>query len=337
MAYLNDIPKFAFGTAYDVEGGEVTASYFKTLICTAVEFGCRHFDCAPLYKTQRLVGEVLCEKISHLGRSAFFITSKTPPNMMHEDKIERSLRKTLYDLRVEYLDLFLIHAPFATKYISDDCSYPLDQEGNLLMDEDDGLLERAWLKMVELKRRGIVRYIGISNVNIEQINRLHALYPIDVVQNEHHLLNQDTETIDHCEELDIHFEGYAGFGSPAKAKREGKDSFLAEKKVKTFAQMYNLTAGQVIIKWLHQQPLSYVVRSDNRSQLEDNIKATRQGSLSLNDLIDLDRLNRNQRIFTYDHHNGLVRHREYPFRGEQPRPKKALSAHRDWSQNSDTS
>lgn len=328
MAYISDIPKFSFGTAF-----EGTASEFKALASAAVELGCRHFDCAPLYNTQRLMGELLSDKISHLGRSAFFITSKTPPNMMREDKIEKSLRITLEELRLTYLDLFLIHAPFSTKYISDDEYYPLDEEGNLLMDEDDGLLERAWLKMVELKRRGVVRYIGISNVNIDQINRLHSLYPIDVVQNEHHLYNQDVDTIDHCEELDIHYEGYAGFGSPARAKREGKHHFLVDSKVRTLAKAYDLTVGQIIIRWLHQQPLSYVVCSDNRQQLEDNIKATRQANLAINDLIDMDRLNRRQRIFTFDNYKGIVRHREYPFRIADERPKEPLSAQKETSRN----
>lgn len=315
MAYLNDIPKLAFGTAYRVgSDGELSPCEFKSLATLAIEFGCRHFDCAPLYGTQRLMGEVLGKQISHTGRGEFFITSKAPPNMMREDKLEKSLKNSLYDLGLSYLDLFLLHAPFSTKYFADDQFYPLDQEGNLLLDEDDGLLERAWLKMVELKRRKFVRYIGISNVNMEQINRLHSLYPIDVVQNEHHLLHQDVDLIDHCEELDIHYEGYAGFGSPLKAKREGKHNFLMEPSVRTLAKLYDITPGQLMIKWLHQQPLSYVIRSDTRSQLEANIKATRDGCLAINDLIDLDRLNKNQRIYTFEDHKGLTRHREYPFR-----------------------
>jgi len=315
MAFLKGIPKYGFGTAFKLGDGEGETSEqdFRKLLRRAIELGCRHIDCAPLYGTQRIVGEVLKEFADVVPRTELFITSKLPVNMMQDDHIERSLRRTLEDLQLTYVDLFLIHAPFSTQHLSDENIYPIDQEGNLLLDESEGLLESAWTKLVDLKAKGLTKYIGLSNINLEQLIRLNHIHQVDVAQNEYHLFYQDREFFDFCEEIDVHYEAYAAFGCPPKAKRENKPSFLTCPTVQRIAKEYCLTPAQVIIQWLHQQPLSYIIRSDTISQLEENINATHNMTLSINSMIDLDSLNQNARLYLYDEYQGLTRHREYPF------------------------
>lgn len=297
---------------------QMTEKQFKQFLKDAMKLGCRHFDCAPLYKTQHLVGQALSETIEKLSvpRQQFFITSKLPPNMMKPEDIERSIRSSIEELKVNYLDLFLIHAPFATRHNnqSDSSIYPVDtQTGETILDDDEQFLEKAWLKLVDLKRRGLTRYIGISNVNLEQLIRLNSLHHVDVVQNEYHIYNQDRELFDYCEEIDVHFEAYAAFGSPERARAKGLPCVFADPLVTHVARRNRITVAQVLMQWIHQQPLSYVIKCDNMKQLAENLKATKSCSVSVNEMIDLDTLNKNVRIYTFDEHRGLTKHREYPF------------------------
>lgn len=316
MSYIDDIPKYGFGTAFDIGNGpgQTSEEEFKGLLQHAVKVGCRHFDCAPLYGTQKLVGQVLKQSMYSIRRHNFFITSKLPINMMRCDNIDISIRKTLKELQLTYLDLFLIHAPFSTKFINEQNVYPLDNDGNLLLDEADDLLEQAWMKLFELKEKGFVRYIGLSNVNIDQVDRLNQIHQIDVVQMEHHLFHQDRQLFDHCEENDIHYEAYASFGCPARAIQMNVPTFYSDPLVNFIGRENNLTNSQVIIQWLHQQPLSYVIRTDTAFQLEENLNASKDICLTINDLIDLDTLNKRARLYYFDDYKGVARHREYPFK-----------------------
>lgn len=316
MSYIKDVPKYGFGTAFRIgEGpGRISQGQFKGLVRHAIKLGVRHFDCAPSYGTQKLVGEVLKEFRNEIPRTQFFVTSKLPVNMMRYQRTDRSIKRTLIELQLNYLDLFLIHAPFATKFITEREIYPMDQDGNVMIDdEDDDLLEQTWIKLIDLKEKGYVKYIGLSNVNEGQLDRLNKIHQVDVVQNEYHLYNQDRIFFDHCEEVDVHFEAYAAFGCPQRARNHNLPTFHTDPTVDRIARENNLTNPEVIVQWLHQQPLSYVIRTDNISQLEENFRATKSVILSLNDMIDLDTLNKRARLYYFDFKN-MARHPEYPFK-----------------------
>lgn len=326
MAYLDDVPKYGFGTSFELtkntnddddndnDENKTTEEEFVLILERAIELGCRHIDCAPLYNTQPLVGKTLKEFLKTIPRSEFFITSKLPVNMMKGENVEKSLKNTLQELQLSYLDLFLIHAPFATKHIADDQIYPLDNEGNILIEHEDGLLEETWRKLIDLKRNGLVKYIGLSNININQLDRMNAIHKVDVLQNEYHIYNSDKELFDYCEEKDVHFEAYAPFGCPSKMRLLNRETFYDNEVVKRIASEHNISEAQVMIGWLHQQPLSYVIKTDNIQQLEENWKATKTVNLTLDDTIYLDGLNKNQRTYLYDNYTGLIDHPEYPFR-----------------------
>lgn len=316
-----DVPKYAFGTSFEVsddpaDRNKLSSAQFKELLFEAIKLGVRHIDCAPLYETQKLVGQVLKQSTQTIPRREFFVTSKLPINMMRPENIERSVYRTLHELQLTHLDLLLIHAPFATKNVNDNVMFPVDSEGNLLIDDEEFLLENAWCKLIELKEASFVKYIGLSNVNRRQIDRCNMLHQVDVVQNEFHIYNQDRDLIEHCHDYNVHFEGYAAMGSPPLARLMSLPIFELDQTVLRIAKQNQLKPAQVVMQWLHQQPISYVVKVDNLSQLQDNVQATKKFVLSLSEMEQLDNLNKSMRLYFFDKYHGIANHPEYPFKDE---------------------
>lgn len=322
-AYRKDIPKYGFGTAHVIrygptnEAGSITESQFRELLDHAIGLGVRRIDCAPFYGTQKLVGEVLDKLISDgtVYRKDLFITSQLPINMMRPENVVRSIKRTLRELRLTYVDLFLIHAPFGTKNNgNDDDMFPLDSSGRIVADTEEFLLESAWTKLVELKKLKFFKYIGLSNVDREQLDRCNRIHQIDVVQNEYHLYNSQRDLIDYCDDTGVHFEAHTAFGCPQLARQLSMPTFDTDPVVLRIAHDNNLTPPQVINQWLHSQPISHVIRSDNISQLEENVGAAKSIDLSMNEMIELDVLNRNWRLNYFDQYKGLTAHPEYVYR-----------------------
>lgn len=85
------------------------------MVNKAIDIGYRHFDTASLYKNEQQVGQAINDKLTQFKRSDFFLTSKLPMNGFAIDKVEYFLNKSLDNLKTDYLDLYLMHAPFATK------------------------------------------------------------------------------------------------------------------------------------------------------------------------------------------------------------------------------
>jgi diketogulonate reductase-like aldo/keto reductase len=123
----NKMPLLGLGT------WQSTAGDVKAAVKHAIKVGYRHVDCASLYGNEKEIGEALSEAMKEYGvtREELFITSKLWNNKHHPDDVETQCRKTLTDLGLDYLDLYLIHWPFA--YQRGDEEFPADNQGNRLV------------------------------------------------------------------------------------------------------------------------------------------------------------------------------------------------------------
>lgn len=146
--------------------GEVTQA-----VKDAIDIGYRHLDCAHVYGNEKEVGEAIAAKIAEgvIKREDLFITSKLWNTYHKTELVEVNLRKTLSDLGIEYLDLYLIHWPMAYKDGSN--NFPQTPEGKPLLDDDVDYLD-TWKGMEAVLAKGLVKNIGVSNFNSEQIDRL---------------------------------------------------------------------------------------------------------------------------------------------------------------------
>ncbi|XP_023242823.1 aldose reductase-like isoform X2 [Centruroides sculpturatus] len=219
----------------------------KQAIKDAIELGYRHIDCALFYENEEEIGEAIKEKIDDgtVKREELFITSKCWNTYHSKDKVLESCQKSLKALKLDYLDLFLVH-------------WPMGYKG-----------------MEECHKRGYVRSIGISNFNISQIKRLWENANIKPVMNQvesHPYLNQ-LELLEFCNRLNIKVTAYCPLGAPYRyGSKPGEKNLLEDPKLKEIASKYNKTTAQVALRYQIQRGVIVIPKSSNKERLKSNIE-----------------------------------------------------------------
>ncbi|EGN97659.1 hypothetical protein SERLA73DRAFT_184454 [Serpula lacrymans var. lacrymans S7.3] len=240
------IPSVAFGTA-PVDERYLTPEFLEDVLKRAIQNGHRHFDEAEMYTTEPVLGSAL-KAFPAISRSELFITSKVHPWMgiKHKD-VEGALLNSLKALGLDYIDLYLIHMPF------------LDVEGLTL--------EETWASMESVKAKGLVRHIGVSNFRPSTLERLlkSAVEKPEVNQIELHPYHFEHDTVDFCREHNILVAAY----SPLAPLGPCSDGPLAPI-LNSIADKYNVTPGQILLKWQHQQgflPVTSTTRDERQKAL----------------------------------------------------------------------
>jgi len=156
------MPALGFGTL--ISDAAATTSATRD----ALEAGFRHFDCAERYRNEREVGEALQAGLAAGGlkRETIFVTTKLWNSNHRPERVEPAFEASLDRLRLNYLDLYLIHTPFA--FQPGDEQDPRGQDGNVLYDHGVTLLE-TWRAMVSLLDHGKCRAIGVSDITLNEL------------------------------------------------------------------------------------------------------------------------------------------------------------------------
>lgn len=235
---------------------------------TALQCGYRHLDCAGGYGNEKEVGEGIRD--SGVKREDIFITSKLWNTKHHPDDVEDACRKTLSDLGVDFLDLYLIHWPMAFERGQD--AFPKNPDGSLRYDFSIHPTD-TWMAMEKLITLGLVRSIGVSNFNSEQIEDILKKGSIRPVINQvecHPYLNQEKLKM-FCEVNKIFLTAYSPLGSPQRPwAKEGDVELLKEPKLKEIGQKYRKTPAQVLIRWQIQRGVVVIPKSVTPARIEQN-------------------------------------------------------------------
>ena len=262
-----------------------------------------------------------------VAREDLFVLSKLPQNGMTPEAVERFIRTSLSRLRLEYLDMYLIHFPTGTLNTgNDEEHYPLDKEGFLLQDLSTDL-GQVWSAMEDCVFKGLVKGIGLSNFNKSQIQRIISncrIVPANV-QVEVNVLHQNTELIKFCSDNDIKVTAYAPLGSPGRfgfkstvvfaetEETKAVAAILGNKEVSKIAKELQCSSAQVLLHYLNKVLGVIVIpKSTNPSRIKENI-----------DIFDLDmtmeqvevlrNMNKNLRSFKADVFKRKEKHPEFPF------------------------
>ncbi|XP_050545999.1 1,5-anhydro-D-fructose reductase-like [Daktulosphaira vitifoliae] len=287
----------------------------KNSVCqaikSAIDIGYRHFDCAYYYNIEKEVGKAIAEKIEEgiIKRDDIFITSKLWNDQHRPELVEVTLKNTLNDLGLSYIDLYLIHWPFA---VSENPN-ATDSEGRLL--GSDISYTDTWKAMEQCVTKGLVKSIGLSNFNIKQIKDILEIASIKPVVNqvESHPYLIQRKLKEFCDSHCIYLIAYGPLGSPHRSWAASDEHVvLNEPVVAEIAANHNKKKAQILIKFQIQRGLLVIPKSGNPERQKLNFDVW-DFELSKDEIELLESLDRNIRYYKFETASHL---KDYPFHDE---------------------
>lgn len=269
------------------------------MVFAAAELGYRHFDCAAVYGNEAQIGEALEAIIAGgVPREEMWVTSKLWNNRHAEEEVIPTFMQSLKDLRLEYLDLYLIHWPFPNHHEPGVDVHSRADNAQPYIHEN---YMKTWRQLEKLVDMGLVRHIGTSNMTIPKLARLleDARIKPSVNEMELHPHFQQQELFDFVCANGIEPIGYSPIGSPARPERDRtpEDSVDVEDPViVAIAQRLGVHPAVVCIKWAIQRGQTPIPFSTKRRNCLANLQATVSPPLTAADMAAIAGIDRNCRL-----------------------------------------
>lgn len=263
------MPGLGLGT-WKSQPGEVGAA-----VRSAIELGYRHIDCAAIYANEAEVGEAIAAAIADglVTRDELWITSKLWNNAHAPADVEPALRKTLADLRVEHLDLYLIHWPVALRAEVTLPASPTD-----LISLDELPLADTWTALEDCAAAGLARHIGVSNFSLTKVRALMtaARRAPELNQIELHPYLQQRELVEACRDLGVQVTAYSPLGSrdrPDSLRQADEPILLDDPTLAKIAARLECSVAQVLLAWALSRETSVLAKSVDRGRQAENLAA----------------------------------------------------------------
>jgi alcohol dehydrogenase (NADP+) len=276
------MPALGFGTLIPDPAVTITATG------AALAAGFRHFDCAERYRNEREVGSALQAGLAAeaIAREDIFVTTKLWNSNHRPERVEAAFEASLERLGLNYLDLYLIHTPFA--FLPGDDQDPRDQNGNVLYDHGVTLLD-TWKALEALVDDGKCRAIGLSDVGLDRLKPIDESARIKpaVIQVESHPYLPETEPLEYCKEKGIVFLAFAPLGHGMKP------GVLEDPVISAIAARLGKTPAQVLLAWAVQRGTAVLTTPKSAARARENFDIT---ALPQDALDEINRIQTRQRL-----------------------------------------
>lgn len=247
-----NMPMIGMGT-WQIQNEEV----LRTVIDAGFEVGYRFIDTAQVYGNEAAIGRILQKLLPKHGlkREDIWITSKLSPSNAGLKKARKSVEDSLKHLKVDYIDLMLIHWP-----------------GSSLKSENPKnktLREESWNVLCEMMNEGKLKSVGVSNFEIchlEELKNKSSIVPA-VNQVEYHPHFHQDDLAQYCRKNEIHFQAYSSLGSPTY-----RDELSKETIIKEMALRYNVDIPVLLLGFAYCQGISVLPRTTSAEHVVSNFK-----------------------------------------------------------------
>ncbi|MBT5017955.1 MAG: aldo/keto reductase [Planctomicrobium sp.] len=253
------------------------------VVSTAIEFGYRHLDCACDYGNEEGVGDGIRDALdsNFCKREDLWVTSKLWNTYHNPEHVRPALQKSLDDLGLEYLDLYLIHFPISLMYVPIEERYPpgwiFNPDAEKPKMEFSGVpIQQTWQALEELVDEGLIKNIGICNFTTGLMSDLlsYARIRPSVLQVELHPYLAQEKLLRYCQQEEIAVTGFSPLGALSYVPigmAEKNESVLEEEIVTEIAERHDKTAAQVVLRWGVQRGTSIVAKTSNKDRLKENL------------------------------------------------------------------
>jgi len=254
-----EIPALGFGTSLSDN------TKTRNAVKTAVEVGFRHLDAAERYRNEAEVGAALKELFADgtVRRDELFVTTKLWNNNHRPERVKPALQASLNRLGLDAVDLYLVHTPFAFK--PGDDQDPRDPHGAVVY--DDGItLEETWAAMESLVDEGLVRAIGLSDIDVEGTRKIvnTSRIKLAVVEVESHPYHPQWDLHELCKKEGMILLAFASLGHALEPR------LLDDPLVVSIAHRLGKTPAQVLLAWGIQRGSAVLTASVTPARISEN-------------------------------------------------------------------
>jgi len=289
------MPAIGLGTfgSDHVSGPEVASA-----VVGAAVVGYRHFDCASVYGNEHEIGSALQQILGTTKRDQLWITSKLWNDKHGENDVIPSCKQSLADLRLDYLDLYLVHWPFPN-YHPPGCDVTSRNKNAKPYLHAEFM--KTWRQMEELVDLGLVRHIGTSNMTIPKLKLLlrDARIKPAVNEMELHPHFQQQELFDFVRSNGMIPVGYCPIGSPARPERDRTPDDTEPTRDPVIVKIANrlgVHPAVVCLKWAVQRGQVPIPFSINRDHYLSNLEGVVSHPLTDDEMREVSAIDRNCRL-----------------------------------------